>query len=93
MRTAKNWSYPQDFGSILVPGKKYSKVEKLLEFGKLIGWEERAWEWGKWKGEKARKGRRLVEKTRGMGGHFLGMTEEEREEIRKEERNRMTEIY
>ena len=31
----------------------------------------------------------MVEKLRGMGGHFLGMTGEEREEIRRSERERM----
>ena len=46
-------------------------------------------EWGNWKGEVARKERIMVEKLRGMGGHFLGMTNEEREEIRKSERERM----
>ena len=64
-------------------------VKKLEKFGEMIGWKEREWEWGSWKGERARKGRILVEKMRGMGGYLLGMTEEEREEVRKEARERM----
>ena len=72
---------------ILLFGKR--GVGKLIEFGERIEWEKRVWEWGGWKGEKAREGRRLVEKMRGMGGHFLGMSAEEREMIRKKERERM----
>ena len=66
-------------------------VEKLVEFGKAIKWRERDWKWGSWKGERARKGRILVEKMRGMGGYLLGLSEEERERVRKEARDRMRE--
>ena len=72
---------------ILLFGKR--GVKKLIGFGRRREWEKRVWEWGGWKGERARESRRLVEKMRGMGGHLLGMTAEEREAIRKVERERM----
>ena len=64
-------------------------TKKMEDFGRRIKWFEIDWKYEGYKGEEVRKGRKLVEKMKGMGGHLLGMTEEEREEVRKSERERM----
>src|SRR5207302_972537 len=64
-------------------------VKKLKLFAEKIGWKEMVWEKGGWKGEEKRKGRRLIERLRGGGGYLLGWSEEEREELRRRERERM----
>ena len=64
-------------------------VKKLREFGKKIGWKDMVWGWGRWKGEELRKGREVVERLRGCGGMRLERSEEEKEALRKWDRERM----
>lgn len=64
-------------------------TKKMEEFGRKIKWYQIVWRNERYKGDKVRKGRRMVGRLKGIGGHLLGMTEEERECVRKRERERM----
>jgi len=64
-------------------------VKKLREFAESINWKERQWERGRWKGEEVRKGREIVERLKGCGGYRVGLSLEEREEVRRLNRGRM----
>jgi len=64
-------------------------VDKLREFAEGIKWKEWQWERGKWKREELRKGKEIVERLRGCGGYRIGWSSEEREEVRRLNRERM----